>query len=396
MRKKHAHCSRGERRAIFLLLLFVAVPQATFAADFIITSDGEAICRFTDEGDLIFYSEDENGNPTGGVMDGNEGDLAEDENVQEFIVRRESEILARVDGADGNMYIRGQLYEGVTDLDENPSESELVITSGEDVVALIDEEGNIKLRGHVYPRAVVIDPGHGGQDCGAPSPYNPPESDEFNEEHLTLAFCLDLRDELEALGTGGGSDVTDRVRVILTRTTDENPVYETRGRNADVNNAPYFLSIHFNSQEEPPYTARGIEMLLHEAHATRQVNMTEDEDFADAILPAAWDAYRYYDADATPPVLEPGHTIPTRDTGYDAYRVLKDTDDCFDNTAAHHPISGAILEIDFVTNSAFHELWNVLDAGETSESDGRSPDDVHEDVAEGIANELYALLGLDE
>src|SRR5690349_12635687 len=60
-------------------------------------------------------------------------------------------------------------------------------------------------RGH-DPPLVVIDPGHGGRDPGAPAAI-----DGLQEKDVTLALARAMRDELAASG---------RVRVALTRDDD--------------------------------------------------------------------------------------------------------------------------------------------------------------------------------
>ena len=127
---------------------------------------------------------------------------------------------------------------------------------------------------------------------------------------------------------------------------------------------------------------------------TSQVNYTEDNAFASALLPDIWDAYRYYDQNAVPPVLEPGHTIPNRGVKSGGLAVLSDLGNYLDNNAAYHPIVALLLEVDFVGNTGFHELWNTLEAGETGAAAGRSPTDVSTDVAVGIAAVIYEQLGL--
>jgi N-acetylmuramoyl-L-alanine amidase len=80
------------------------------------------------------------------------------------------------------------------------------------------------------PPLVVIDPGHGGQDGGASSPFvAAPEKD------LTLALGLAIRDALAATG---------RVRVAMTRADDRYLLLEDRYRIARRLDADLFISIH--------------------------------------------------------------------------------------------------------------------------------------------------------
>ena len=64
------------------------------------------------------------------------------------------------------------------------------------------------------PPLVVIDPGHGGRDPGAASPFG-----EAREKDITLALARAVRDDLAASG---------RVRVALTRDDDSYLPLEAR------------------------------------------------------------------------------------------------------------------------------------------------------------------------
>jgi N-acetylmuramoyl-L-alanine amidase len=80
------------------------------------------------------------------------------------------------------------------------------------------------------PPLVVIDPGHGGHDPGAASPFTTvPEKD------ITLALGLAMRDALAATG---------RVRVAMTRADDRYLVLEDRYQIARRLDADLFISIH--------------------------------------------------------------------------------------------------------------------------------------------------------
>ena len=80
------------------------------------------------------------------------------------------------------------------------------------------------------PPLVVIDPGHGGRDPGAASPFiAEPEKD------ITLALGLAMRDALAATG---------RVRVAMTREDDRYLLLEDRYQIARRLDADLFISIH--------------------------------------------------------------------------------------------------------------------------------------------------------
>ncbi|MEJ7777518.1 MAG: N-acetylmuramoyl-L-alanine amidase [Sphingomicrobium sp.] len=88
---------------------------------------------------------------------------------------------------------------------------------------------------------VLLDPGHGGTDPGAPS-----VSGEIVEKQLTLQLAHELRDELAKNG---------RVRVALTRDDD---LYLTLGQRATLARrlgASLYVSLHMDSAPNP--LARG-------------------------------------------------------------------------------------------------------------------------------------------
>jgi N-acetylmuramoyl-L-alanine amidase len=80
------------------------------------------------------------------------------------------------------------------------------------------------------PPLVVIDPGHGGRDPGAASPFVGPR-----EKDVTLALGLAIRDALAATG---------RVRVAMTREDDSYRGLDERYQIARRLDADLFVSIH--------------------------------------------------------------------------------------------------------------------------------------------------------
>ncbi len=81
---------------------------------------------------------------------------------------------------------------------------------------------------------ILIDPGHGGTNSGAPS-IRP----DLFEKHITLAMAESLRDELEGMGFD----------VRLTRTRDIYLTLQERGRIANEMDADLFVSLHANASE---------------------------------------------------------------------------------------------------------------------------------------------------
>jgi N-acetylmuramoyl-L-alanine amidase len=92
---------------------------------------------------------------------------------------------------------------------------------------------------------VVLDPGHGGTNAGAPA-----VRDGLFEKHFTLALAFEVRDQLEARG----------VRVVLTRETDEYLTLRERTARANELQADAFVSIHANAS--PNHTLSGYETYI--------------------------------------------------------------------------------------------------------------------------------------
>ena len=85
-------------------------------------------------------------------------------------------------------------------------------------------------------RRVVIDPGHGGSDYGAPGYLRG-----VHEKHVTLKISKLLAKKIkQQLG----------LEVILTRTTDRHLTLEERTAIANTQNADLFISIHTNSHRD--------------------------------------------------------------------------------------------------------------------------------------------------
>lgn len=80
------------------------------------------------------------------------------------------------------------------------------------------------------PPLVVIDPGHGGRDPGAASPFA-----DQREKDITLALGVAIRDALAATG---------RVRVAMTRADDRYLLLDERYEIARRLEADLFISIH--------------------------------------------------------------------------------------------------------------------------------------------------------
>jgi N-acetylmuramoyl-L-alanine amidase len=110
-------------------------------------------------------------------------------------------------------------------------------------VALQDPVADMKVTEARAPGRpiVLIDPGHGGADGGAPG-----VSGQVKEKELTLAFSRELRDLLAERG---------RVRVAMTREDDRGLSLEQRAAIARRLGASLLVSVHMDSAPNP--RARG-------------------------------------------------------------------------------------------------------------------------------------------
>ncbi|MFC1736023.1 N-acetylmuramoyl-L-alanine amidase [Candidatus Hydrogenedentota bacterium] len=384
---------------LIALMLLCILQVSTEAADFRIkNASGNELLRIEDDGDMVFsYRYIETAPYSGGVIsDCPEAWLVDLPACPEFIIRDSVDsIVAVFDSYDGRLYIKGEVYEDVPTLFDDQAVKELMFADYTGVPkALINEDGDLKLSGRVYPRTVVLDPGHGGSDDGA---FETHDGNLIKEKDKTLEFASELKEELETWGT----NPTNSVRVVMTRTTDVGKSLMQRAKAADMNNAACLLSLHFNGSLWPG--RRWSEILVQKNDAqypARQVNWSDDDLFADAVFYAAWNAYRYYDyqPDATPPVLilEPGHSIPELDPRRDqGWEVLHDDDEHLDNVAGRQLTVGAILELDYLDHSGYYELWCTEESGETNLQMGRKPSDVHADVTAAIAHAIADVLQID-
>ena len=116
--------------------------------------------------------------------------------------------------------------------------------SGGLTVALPDAVADVAIsQARVPGRPIIlIDPGHGGHDPGAPA-----VSGSQFENSLTLATAIELRDLLVSRG---------RVRVAMTRVDDRYLTLEQRAAIARRIGASLYLSIHMDSAPNP--LARGV------------------------------------------------------------------------------------------------------------------------------------------
>lgn len=117
---------------------------------------------------------------------------------------------------------------------------------------------------------VLIDPGHGGRDPGAPG-----VSGTSREKDLNLAMSRELADLLEQRG---------RVRVALTREDDRYLTLEQRAAIARRLGAGLFLSIHMDSAPNPQARGATIYSLSDIASSAEAARFAAAENREDGAL----------------------------------------------------------------------------------------------------------------
>ncbi|MGA8165476.1 MAG: N-acetylmuramoyl-L-alanine amidase [Waddliaceae bacterium] len=108
--------------------------------------------------------------------------------------------------------------------------------------------------GGVSRETIVIDPGHGGKDCGAKSSAG----HQYQEKSLNLTTALLLSHYLKRMG----------YQTILTRGDDIYIPLKLRTAFANGNHATLFVSIHYNSA--PNLQAEGIEVFYYDSEKDQQ------------------------------------------------------------------------------------------------------------------------------
>ena len=125
-----------------------------------------------------------------------------------------------------------------------------------------------RVRGAAGLPLVVLDPGHGGRDPGAPGP------DGVTEKALTLAAARTIRDALLASG---------RVRVAMTREDDSFVPLQQRSEMARQLGAALFLSLHCDSAGDPLASGGTLYTLSEVASDKEAARMAARENRADLL-----------------------------------------------------------------------------------------------------------------
>jgi len=130
---------------------------------------------------------------------------------------------------------------------------------------------------HTNLGTIVLDAGHGGsRNVAGSSANNAVSASGVKEKDLTLALAVGLRDVLLAQAAEAG----ERLKVVLTRTSDVNVTGARRAGTAARHEAAAFLSVHFNGSTNR--RVRGPET-FYRARENGNRNLKEDIAFARAV-----------------------------------------------------------------------------------------------------------------
>ncbi|HXG98982.1 MAG TPA: N-acetylmuramoyl-L-alanine amidase [Sphingomicrobium sp.] len=117
---------------------------------------------------------------------------------------------------------------------------------------------------------VLVDPGHGGRDPGAPT-----VSGQLTEKYLTLAMATELADLIERRG---------RVRVALARENDRYLSLDQRAAIARRIGASLFVSLHMDSAPNPLARGATIYSLAETASSAEAARFAAAENRAGRAL----------------------------------------------------------------------------------------------------------------
>ena len=117
-----------------------------------------------------------------------------------------------------------------------------------------------------HAKVILIDPGHGGEDCGAKGKIWEKQKKELRvvcEKEITLGISKKIQELLK------GSH-----RVYLTRSVDREISLDERARLADKINADIFISVHINSSNSK--ISHGFETYYLDNHKDIAVKRIEE------------------------------------------------------------------------------------------------------------------------
>lgn len=182
---------------------------------------------------------------------------------------------------------------------------------------------------------IVLDPGHGGTvKVGGSSPNNAISISGVKEKKLTLDFCMTLRDLLLAKAKAKKREL----KVVLTRTADENVGIAARAAFVKQHKAKLFLVMHFNGNESS--SPRGVEAFYQ---VNGNLNQQEDIEFCTLVVDTLVASMKTFD-----PGAKSRGVKPETDTGPGTLGAIHDS--AMGTSAANPKCRAAYLELEFITN----------------------------------------------
>jgi N-acetylmuramoyl-L-alanine amidase len=114
----------------------------------------------------------------------------------------------------------------------------------------------------IMAKVVLIDPGHGGEECGAVGHLGSNKNRQIFEKDLSLRLSIKIKEEL-----------SKTTSAYLTRSLDRAVSLQERADLADLVKADLFLSIHFNSS--PNAKSHGFELYYLDNNSNVAANKVE-------------------------------------------------------------------------------------------------------------------------
>lgn len=160
-------------------------------------------------------------------------------------------------------FVEQTLYLKLLDNTKNPSQKKFFLQQEKRQVAPQKQEQISKVRKY----RIVIDPGHGGKDCGATAVTK------VCEKTIVLSVAKKLEEELKKKG----------YQVFMTRDKDVYIDLKKRTEMANTKNADLFISIHANSVPKTSNSnSQGVETyFLSTARSERARDVAEQENKGD-------------------------------------------------------------------------------------------------------------------
>jgi N-acetylmuramoyl-L-alanine amidase len=148
-------------------------------------------------------------------------------------------------------------------------------------------------------KTVIIDPGHGGRPSGTSGHFSHGASGSYSSErNVTLALAFKLQKAIEKDLSG--------VKVVMTRTTDDDVAWQTRADIANENKGNVFISLHCNALPDkrirervgtkhhkpvyrsvtvPDHSGKGVLVIVYGFHRTKEeenaIKHTQIQDIAE-------------------------------------------------------------------------------------------------------------------